>query len=330
MEETFEHIDALVAKMLAGEASSTEIAEVEAWAALSPSNRAFVADALKILAHTAAMSSDFQPDVDAAWQKVNAKITNEARVIELPKRNQVWSIAAAILLLTALTVIIKMAWSDSPATIETVVASTTEQTKTLTDGSVVRLSKQSELRFKAGEKGERIAELKGEADFTVVHDDLHPFVVVTEGVMVRDIGTVFHVKAIEGSEIVEVAVTEGEVHFYVTENSGINLTKGEAAIYNKRTKTFERLTPAATEVNSSASAKLLEFNETPLSEVIHRIELMYACDIVLANPALKDCKLTVTFQEEQLENILDVIAETLELSIEQKGLQFIISGKVCQ
>ena len=83
MESAFEHIDTLVAKMLAGEASEAEKAEVETWALQSPSNRAFVNDAIQLFKEAQPVSK--QINTEAAWLKINQRIESETKVISLSR-----------------------------------------------------------------------------------------------------------------------------------------------------------------------------------------------------------------------------------------------------
>lgn len=300
---------------------------VNAWSKLSASNQAFVEDAMKLLAHADATQSNYQPDVAAAWNKVNARIDIAPKVIVLPRKKYILSIAAGLLLLVALTIVFKSFYTDS-SSVNTLAATAQPVSKMLEDGSVVHLAPHSELKFKTSDNGERRVELKGTAEFEVVHDENKPFVVEAEGVWIRDIGTKFRVLALQSDTVVEVTVTEGEVQFYSPQSEGVNLKQSESAIYFKSSGRFEKT--VSLPASAAETSIILEFTDTPLSEVIARIENKYACEIVLANPELSKCKLSVLFNNEELSTILEVVAETLELKLEQKGTRYILSGKSCQ
>jgi len=315
--------------MLSGEASQTEIEAVKAWAAQSPENDAFVKDAINLLNKVEDQTSSYQPNVELAWEKLNTRITQPAKVIELSRSQIMWRAAAAILLLVGLVITIRWAFSVTGVATESVLAQSSTITKTLSDGSTVKVEKGSEILFLNNEKGERRVSLKGAAEFEVVHDEAHPFIVETEGLLIEDIGTRFKVTAIPGNEAVTVEVQQGEVRFYLPGEAGVLLLAGESARYNKNSKQFEKLKSTNTLEPSETTARTLEFNESTLQEVVTRVNAMYNSHVVLANTNMKGCKLSVVFTDESLETILEVIAETLELEIEYKKDEIVLSGKGC-
>lgn len=85
-------------------------------------------------------------------------------------------------------------------------------TVTLRDGTKVVLNVDTRVRVpnNFGER-DRILQLDGEAQFTVVHDTERPFVIKTRGVEVRDLATEFIVQSYKGSAAVTVAVNSGHV-----------------------------------------------------------------------------------------------------------------------
>ena len=86
---------------------------------------------------------------------------------------------------------------------------------TLPDGSDVVLNKQTQLAYKFDQKKKvHTVKLKGEAYFNIQHDSTKTFIVDIDGVMIKDIGTSFNVKAYPESNTVEVVVESGEVMFY--------------------------------------------------------------------------------------------------------------------
>ncbi len=85
-------------------------------------------------------------------------------------------------------------------------------TLTLADGTEVKLNANSKLtyphRFEKGK--ERIVSLEGEAFFRVKHNAEAPFVVDAGGILTKDLGTTFNVKAYPSDEC-KVTLVEGSV-----------------------------------------------------------------------------------------------------------------------
>ena len=85
-------------------------------------------------------------------------------------------------------------------------------TLTLADGTVVKLNGNSKLsyphRFQKGK--ERMVYLEGEAFFSVKHDSKSSFIVDAGGVLTKDLGTIFNVKAYSTHDC-KVTLVEGSV-----------------------------------------------------------------------------------------------------------------------
>jgi len=61
------------------------------------------------------------------------------------------------------------------------------------------------------------------------------------------------------------------------------------------------------------------------------LEKIFGCNIDIKNPELLQCKFSGKFKENNLDEILEVIAFALDLTINKKaGKQLTIIGKGCQ
>lgn len=99
----------------------------------------------------------------------------------------------------------------------------------LADGTEVRLN--GATRLTLDRDTPRLATLeRGQAQFTVVHDQAHPFEVQVGGTTLRDVGTRFDVTRAAGR--LSVAVAEGEVLFQ-PEREKVSLTAGMALALNE-------------------------------------------------------------------------------------------------
>jgi transmembrane sensor len=79
----------------------------------------------------------------------------------------------------------------------------------LQDGSQIELNTNTRLRASVDQTTREVRLDKGEAFFEVVHDDKHPFVVISGDLRIVDVGTKFSVRR-EGDKL-EVVVAEGAV-----------------------------------------------------------------------------------------------------------------------
>src|SRR5687768_11201503 len=121
MERTFNHIDDLIGKYLAGEATRDESLIVETWLKQSEDNRRYF-DHLKTIFQRAASITDWhQFDADAAWNKVRGQLHQKqsGKTISLDRDSTgygiLWKIAAGIVIILGSVFIYRMI-SENTAT----------------------------------------------------------------------------------------------------------------------------------------------------------------------------------------------------------------------
>ncbi len=333
MKEAFEHIDDLIGKVLAGEASAEEQQFVDDWVRESAANQHYFDQIKSIFEKAAAVSVQLQFDEDAAWRKVKSKITPKQKQIFLSPTflnfSSVLRIAAGVIIVLGIS-FFAFQWFYAPSELLAVNSDNQIINDTLPDGSFAVLNKKSELAYEYNKRSNtRKVKLSGEAYFEVKHEETKPFVIETDEVIIKDIGTAFNVKAYPGSDTVQVFVESGEVQFYTLKNPGLNLKAGEIGIYNKSIKEFSRI--ARLDTNALAyKTKIFSFNNTELQSAIEMLNEVYESKIVLANKAIGRCRLTVNFNNDNIENIADIIAETLNLTVTKKNGEWILDGTGCE
>ena len=334
MENVWNDMDELIGKVLAGEGSVHEEAEVLRWAQQNEDNRKYYEDLKSIFERSASTDIQIQFDTDAAWNKVKHRINNpESKVIPLYNNkpatfNQLMRIAAGVVILFGVGYFAYQWITPSTQTLA-VVSDTVTVQDTLPDGSTAFLNKKSELTYQYNprEKTRKVV-LRGEAYFSVKHEEEKPFVIEADEILVRDIGTEFNLKAYPDKDTIEIIVTSGEVQFYTLLDSGLNLQAGEKAIYSKRNKQFYRIEKPDT--NALAyKTKVFSFNNTDLRTVINLLNDVYNSKIKLANEKLYACHLTANFKEDNASIIAEVIAETMGLTLTRKDDEIILDGRGC-
>jgi len=321
-------IDVLISKVLANEATSAEKQHVHDWMKLSEENQHYFNQVKLIFEKSNAKEISNQFDADAAWLLVKTKLSEAKQ--ETKERGLLtfdWRIAAAIAAVVGVASLFYLANNSELSTIK-VTAHTTTQSDTLPDGSTVFLNKKSELSFSFNEKSQsRKVTLKGEAFFSVKHEETKPFIIEADEILVRDIGTEFNLKAYPDKDTIEIVVTQGEVQFYTLKNTGLNLKAGESARYLKHLKEFQRIEKPDTNV-LAYKTKVFNFNNTELQSVVKLLNEIYNTHIKLA-PGLMKCRLTASFYEDNPNTIIEVIAETMGLSISRQEDEIVLEGEGC-
>jgi transmembrane sensor len=325
-----DHIDDLIGKYLAGEAAPDEIIFVESWAKRATENQKYLEQCKSIFEKVPAISEWQEFDTDAAWKKLRGTLKkHEAPAIPLykPKKNFYWQIAATIVLLLGIGFFTYRFTRTSVKPIEVITEKGT-LADTLPDGSDVFLNKKTELAYSYNKKNKsHVVKLKGEAYFNIHHEDDKNFIIDASGVLIKDIGTSFNVKAYPGDSTVEVVVEEGKVLFYTDTDSGVYLSAKGKGIYNKKTKTFTVEKP---EENVLAyKTKFFSFSDSNLGSVVAELNSVYDKKIVL-DPRLNACRLTVSFNNEDVEEIAAIVAETLGLTVKKSGTEIRLEGASCE
>ncbi len=331
MDEKEPHIsNDLLAKYFAGEATAAELAAVEQWAVASSENREQLSQLRMLWLDTGVVVMDDAVgqsfDVDLAFAKVKAK--REKALAGKAGRGSGWllKVAASVAVLLLLGYLLKIYVFDARQLEYQAAAEI--KTLQLTDGSTVTLNKQSSLSYASKFRGaKREVTLRGEAFFEVEHNPEKPFVVYAGNTTIEVLGTAFNV-AMEAGQV-EVLVETGRVRFSAN-GQEVVLSAGQQAVYEE---SFGIAPVGESQAVADAAqfwrTRRLVFAGNSLAEVVAALEEAFEVEIELANQELANCSLTVTFENDSLENMLDVIALTLELEVSRNGNRILLSGKGC-
>lgn len=317
-------IDDLIGKVLSGEATMDEVREVDAWRAESRENQNYYSDLELIFSKAASNQVKIDFDEDEAWRKVQKKLVKTKTIDWRPLR-----IAAGVVLLMTAGI---FAWRsfNKPTQTMAIVSDNKVVQDTLPDGSTAVLNKRSSIEFEYNPREKtRKVKLKGEGFFEVKHEETKPFVIQADEALVRDIGTAFNIKSYPDKDTVEVVVESGVVQFYTLSDPGLVINAGETGFYSKSRKTFSKLAKADTNV-LAYKTRVFSFNATDLRSAIEQINEVYDSKIKLANDRIASCRVTATFRNNSIDEILDILAEIFVLTIERTDQnEIILNGQGC-
>lgn len=328
MELNNEHINDLIAKYLAGEATPDEAIMLDEWSSASAENLAWLNESKKAFG-----IKDTKVDTAKMFSAILAQIEPEAtevKVIPLKPFFTPLRIAASLVVLSLIGMMAAVYIRSDKTLPDQQIASLAEVKETkLADGTKVALNKNTKLTLIGGFNGkERKLKLEGEAFFEVTHDETKPFVIDAGGVLIKDIGTAFNVKANPESDSVFVYVTEGIVDMS-SETNTLRLEQNESAVFIRSAKQLIAMNMVESNINSYHT-KMFSFKAKKLSEVIETINGVYGYMIKLENNSLSDCRITVDFNNESPETIVAIITETLGLTFHRtnEGI-YLIEGSSC-
>ena len=323
--ENFTHdmMDELLVKYLADEATPPEQEMVEAWISSSEANRHYFQHFQLIWEESRQLAVTTTIDENKAWQKFQHRIKKDKDHGNTTSRFGWWRIAASILIIAGATWFTSAILKERSKTPEVFsVASINEVKKdTLPDGSIAVLNKHTVLSYPASFKGKtRSIKLKGEAFFNVAPDKEKPFIIDVNDVQVKVVGTSFNVRSYNG--ITEVIVETGIVQ--VTKaGETTELRAGE------RTTLTQKDSVAAKEQSEDKLynyyiSKTFVCDNTPLWKLVEKLNEAYSVNIKIEREELRKLPLTVTFDEESLDTILNIISQTLLVKVSRNDNEIII------
>lgn len=335
MLNTREEIDALIVRYLNGEASPDEAMLLEDWKHERSENNEYFIKMEKTHSSTYGTKAYVSGSKGSAWKVIENEINKETKIVPLWKKPLfIAAVAAAIVVLVVVTQMFAPDNSgpvaeddkieENDPKLESIIYETNHVAQyTLSDDSKVTLQPGGKLTIpKDFNENNRLLSLEGSGSFEVIHDEENPFILSVGELEIYDLGTIFHVDQI--GDTVKVSVDEGIVELKIN-GQHLALEEGDSAFYlvsQRLIKEYE--TPSARE------DVVFEFDGTNLSEVMEILSTFFKREIVITNPKLEDCPVSVTFKNEQLPTILDIISELLDITIIQNKKTIEIHGESCQ
>ena len=345
MNENSTYYTNLITRYFSGETSEDELRVISDWLKTDPRNEEEFRQLQKIWQLLEKHKINSSVNTDLEWIEIQKKMgaafsdkEAQPKVIKLiPEKNRkvpaspkIWKIAATVTILLAVSFLLYFNLSKQQDVVVT--AQTSNIVRVLPDGTVVSLHAGSQIAYPAkfGSKTRQV-ELKGEAYFEVTHNKTKPFVVVSGDARVEVLGTKFNVNTRKAAGTIEVVLTSGKVSVYYKENpkENILLNPGEKAVLLAGQKQISK--SANTDPNYMAwKTRVLVFDNETLAEVINTLQDVYQTPVKLAVPALADCRVTASFNDQSLESVLQVIKETLDIQVKQNGKVIEVSGNGCK
>jgi len=320
-----EYWNTLIQKQLAGICTTDEQQQLDTWLAENDQNRLQYKQLVSIDRELRQLDFSVKSDVNQDWEALKAQIQGEknqqtpAPVIPLNRRRWLNIAASLLFLITATWLTFQYLGPDpTPAALaqEYQTKAGERQTIKLADGTEVELNGQSSLMVSADYNAEnRAVKLSGEAWFKVAKDPARPFVIESEGVFVKVLGTAFNLRAYPGEEQVALAVEEGRVQFYDQPDKAITLTANNAGTFTRSSGQIEKV-PYDSLLAYAWRTKALRFDNTPFKTVLKALEKRFDQKFIDQTGAFNE-RLTAQFDEDtDLEQILAQLEMLYNLKIE--------------
>ncbi|MDZ7691155.1 MAG: FecR domain-containing protein [Balneolaceae bacterium] len=320
-------------KWVNGEASHEQKEYWDQWVKNNPENRRLAKKAQQKIAGFS-IEEYTDASVQQSWDLLNKKLRQRSklnkgkRVSNIGNTGVAWVLRiAAALLLAAVTGFAVYFYHTPDDHVESkkygqneVKTDYGEQKEiSLSDGSIITLNAHSSLIYKVNNKNPQNVQvfLQGEAYFSVAKrngPNASPFKVRTQGGVIQVLGTEFVVSTRnnktrvvleEGSVAVE-PLAKNKERIFLKPGEMAELDSSWDIVYTKEVNT---------KVYTSWKSHELVFDETPLAEVIDRIENTYGIHVIVRNPDLFTQRITGSIKNTDLDVITSVLSMTLDTSV---------------
>jgi transmembrane sensor len=282
------------------------------------------------------MSSSLDPGIrDEILKEIRERKRPDIEIVPL-RRSATWlRIAAAILFVMVASYLLITYLYMPGAEVSNVVAVRTIDRTTgrgqkteleLPDGTHVKLNSNSGISYPETFNGStREITLIGEAYFEVAHDATKPFIVHTENISTKVLGTSFNVNA--NTKLITVTLVEGKVNI-LTPDEDVILLPNHQAVIKSGTSAIDTQRVDVSTYTAWTNNRLI-FENMPLQEAFVILENWYNVDIHADNEALKNCVITAKYENESLENVLSSFRFMLKMDYTIDNHRVTVSGKGC-
>lgn len=326
----------LIVRHLTGETTAAEEKALQEWIALSKENEALFNKIRKTYEVTGQYydpetSSRLEIDVSKEWDRFEKNIENQEKLFSIaPEKSstQKWlRVAAVILLVVASGIVINYFATQGEQDYQT---AENRETVVLPDGSTVNLNRNSRITFrkKFGEKHREVT-LEGEGFFDVVANKERPFIIRMEEAEITVLGTSFNVNGYASSNEVTVTVASGVVRLAPSQiPQVVELKSGEKGVFDKSQKALT--SKQNDDINYLAwKTRKIVFQESNLAQVAEVLRSAYGVNVTISADVSSACIVTVTFDNQSLDAVLNVLKSTLDLTYKVNGNQIEITKTGC-
>ena len=343
-------------KYLADEASPEERREVDAWIESDERNEEFMKSLLDIW--NIEPGDNIEVDARKAWESFKYRLADERRAGSSESEDNIFRLselrspepaqhraagarkrvlavsltAAAVLLIAFLfyqfsplgAANLAISSQDLPNPQEITTERGQRTNLRLFDGSRVQLNAESELRIPTGfGDTARVVHLRGQAYFEVTHNPEMPFIVYSGNSLTRVLGTKFDVKAYPEDLQVQVVVEEGRVALGTAESKETiaenhQIGTGQIGYLNEDGQTMVANTSEIERYLGWKDGRLI-FDSATFEDVIQQLQRWYDVKIKVADSSAMSKKLTASFKNEPMTEVMNIISLSLDLRYEREG-----------
>lgn len=271
------------------------------------------------------LDTEINANTYSALKRVNQKIGYSGRQrIHIPFYKKTLRIAAVLIPL--LLIAGGYLYYTQNKLIEITVAYGDTRHLFLPDSSEIWINSGSNIKYpKSFTDNQRLVYLEGEAYFSVKKDQAKPFIVKTERLSVKVLGTKFNVKAYSDDENITTTLTSGKVEVSTQSREKQILEPNEQLTYNIKTSmmNIENISPA--ETDAWLTGQLLFINSS-FQDIKQTLERHFDVTIDDRTTIPESRLYTVKFLKgETLDEILHVLKDVIGFTYQQQGTHIVLN-----
>ena len=316
---SFEINEEILAAYLSGALDAEQRAAVEAWYDASPANRRLMGEIYRLLYLNDRINDTARIDVEKAYVHCRTRIREQAR-------RRVWLRSLKRLAASAAVIVVLLAggWMarssverlTRPMVVYTQVGERSQAV--LPDGTKVWLNSSSRVEYAASFfSRKRRVKMDGEAYFEVSHDRHAPFVVSTNGLDIRVLGTRFNIRNNEDKHLITTVLLEGSVEASVTGERGtaLRLHPSQQLTFDTDTKSMLLTDIPTAERSINWIYGRFSFEHNTLEEIAEELNRYYNVDIRFKDDALRQLRFSGDFQvDDGIYHIMSVLQLTYKFN----------------
>jgi len=301
--------DYLLISYIRKQLNKEEVNDVDQWLLSASENRKHFEELQKVWLTTGNIPELENPNMDKAWGNLDNSITRYS----FRKAIRIMARVAAVAVIAIL--IASIFWNRIPyfqrEQLTSIFSGDSILRVAMSDSSIVWLNKHSTLTYGNRYNGkQREVILAGEGFFKVHRNVGKPFMIKTQGSIVKVLGTSFNVKSDLISKKVIVALFTGKVSFREEANEAneVILTPNQVAEYKPGNK-IDIASVSAINDNAWLTCKLTFKNQT-WDEISKVLETIYHKKVIMSDHGGETKRLSAKFDHQSFEEVLSVLCTT--------------------
>jgi transmembrane sensor len=330
LNNTINNIDILIGKVISGNATSEEIAQLETWKSESLENVKIFDKSVKVweISKSGISDNDLKKDKQTVDDSIKLYLTQKVRKIQ--RQSVLYKIAAILAFPMALAISFYYFSSRTKSVEQTrqiceIISPKGHISKCiLPDGTEVWVNTGSTITYDAATFNHKTREiiLSGEAYFDVARNIDKPFIVNTTIASINVTGTSFNIKSYPESGIFETVLSEGSIEMMLNGSAQktVQLVPGERAMFdiNKKGISIQKVD---SEIFSAWRNGEIIFKDATLNDLIKELERIYNIRFQLKDKQLGDFRFRGMFSYNN--NLIDALEKIKRTS----GIGYYIENK---